>query len=269
MDYSLPIFQPERIRGNAEAHSFLAGLNPDVCVVVAFGQILPPGFFDLPPFGSVNVHASVLPAYRGAAPVAHAILNGEAETGVTIMTIDAGMDTGGILSIEKVPIPSGATCGELEGLLATEGARLLVPTLWRYFRGEIKPSAQDESRATMAPRIRRQQGLIDWGEESIRVLNRIRAMNPWPCAYSGWRSEEVKIWKAEPGCAEMPGGGSPGTILRAERECLEVLCGKGTLMLTELQLPNRKRVSAGDFINGTRARVGEVFQAPISVDRRG
>jgi methionyl-tRNA formyltransferase len=251
----IPVFQPEKFRSNPEAVAQLRQLDPDVCVVVAFGQILTPDFFALPPHGSINVHASVLPSYRGASPIVHSILNGDAESGVTIMRIDAGMDTGDILSIERVPIPVDMTAGELEEILSRKGADLLLPTLKGYLAGEVRPVPQPDRGVSTAPRIRKGDGRIDWSRSAREVHDRIRAMNPWPGAAAEWRAEPVKLWRSCIG----EGSGPPGTVLRLQATGVEVACGEGSVQLTELQLPNRSRIAARDFVNGLHPRIGERF----------
>jgi methionyl-tRNA formyltransferase len=235
-------------------------LAPDVCVVVAFGQILPAGFFDIPPLGTLNVHASILPAYRGAAPVIHAVLHGEKESGVTIMKIDEGMDTGEILSFEKVPIPLDMTAGELESILAPLGAELLVRTLIGYASNDIKPVEQDNDRATYAPRIQKDMGRIDWERRSLDLHNQIRAFNPRPGAFATFRNMQVKIWRSR--FIEGPSGEHhPGAIVRLEENEILVQCGgNSTLSLLEFQMPNRKKVSARDFINGNRVTDSDLFE---------
>jgi methionyl-tRNA formyltransferase len=259
LDAGLRVAQFERIRNNPAARELLRSVGPDVAVVVAFGQILPVGFFDQPRFGTVNVHASILPAYRGAAPAAHAILNGDGETGVTIMRIDEGMDTGDVLRCRRVPISEEMTAGELEGVLAREGADLLLPTLQDYLSGKIRPEPQRHELATLAPRIRKEDGRVDWDEEARRVHNRIRAMNPWPGAFSAWRGEEVKIWRSLPSQGAAEADANAGVVLALGSDYIEVGCGAGAIRLLELQLPNRKRVGGRDFINGARPRLGERF----------
>jgi methionyl-tRNA formyltransferase len=251
----IPVFQPEKVRANPEAVFRLQEMDPDVCVVVAFGQILTADFFALPHYGSINVHASILPAYRGASPIVHSILNGDSETGVTIMKIDAGMDTGDILSIEKVPIPLEITAGELESILAKKGAEVLVPTLKRYISGEVQPTPQPERGVSLAPRIRKEDGRLNWGKTAREVHDRIRAMNPWPGAAAEWKGVPIKVWRSLPG----NGSGSPGSILGFAPAGVEVACGEGSVYLRELQLPNRSRVAAQDFVNGQQPRVGECF----------
>lgn len=260
LENDIPVFQFPSIRKNPDAFSLLDTLAPDVCVVVAFGQILPSGFFDIPPLGTLNVHASVLPAYRGAAPVIHAVLNGEKESGVTIMQIDEGMDTGKILRVEKVNIPIEMTAGELESILARLGAELLVKTLVDYASDKIKPVEQDHGRATYAPRIHKEMGRIDWKDHSWDIHNQIRAFNPRPGAFANFRNAEVKIWRSRFG--EGRGGeNQPGSIICLKENEIIVQCGSDTtLSLMEFQTPNRKMVSARDFINGNRVTDSDLFE---------
>ncbi|GAB4240341.1 MAG: methionyl-tRNA formyltransferase [Acidobacteriota bacterium] len=255
----LPIFQPERIRGNPEARRILEELQPDVAVVVAFGQILPVEFFEAPPHGTVNVHASLLPRYRGAAPVVHALLNGESKTGVTIMRIDEGMDTGDMLAWREVPIPPEMTAGELEALLAREGAALLIPTLHDYVAGRIRPVPQDPAQATYAPRIKKEDAVIDWTRDAARVHNLVRAMNPKPGAVTSFRGTPVKIWRTLPPAEVIGEEGKPGEILARVGDGLKVACGRGAVIVTELQLPGRRRITGAEFANGFRPAAGERF----------
>ncbi|HOM99041.1 MAG TPA: methionyl-tRNA formyltransferase [Acidobacteriota bacterium] len=257
----LPVRQFESIRANPEALELIRSTAPDVGVVVAFGQILPKEFFAAPPWGTLNVHASLLPAYRGAAPVVHALLNGDSITGVTIMRIDEGMDTGDILARREVPVPPDATAGELEELLAREGARLLVVTLRRYVSGELQPVPQDHAGATYAPRLPKEAARVDWSLGAWAVHNLIRAMNPRPGAFACFREQEVKLWRSVPPGAEQRAisSGRPGEVVGINREGVMVACGDGVLTLTELQLPGRKRVSGVEFANGVRLETGERF----------
>jgi len=258
----VPVFQFPSIRKSPEAFSLINRFNPDAGVVVAFGQILPAGFFDRPPLGTLNVHASLLPAYRGAAPIIHSLINGEEETGVTIMKIDEGMDTGPVLNREKISVPEEMTAGELEAILSEQGAALLVNTLIRYASGEIQPVEQDHNRATYAPRIGRKTARIRWEDQARAVHNRIRAMNPRPGAWSLFRGLEVKIWRS----GLFPGASTaelPGTIVQVRDGLIEVACGGGTTLgLVELQMPGRKKVSASEFVNGNRLKRGERFRTP-------
>ncbi|GAB4123078.1 MAG: methionyl-tRNA formyltransferase [Acidobacteriota bacterium] len=258
----VPVWQFERIRRNPEALEVLEQLHPDVGVVVAFGQILPPDFFGKPPHGMLNVHASILPKYRGAAPIVHALLNGERETGVSIMKIDAGMDTGGVLKVLRVPIEVETTAGELEATLSRRGAELLVEVLPDYIEGRLVPVPQDPEGASHAPMIRHDDARVDWSRSAWEIHNRIRAMNPNPGAYCYWRGQELKLWRSFPGpeVADLPEHAQPGRIVIARDGQLGVLCGDGRLVtVTELQMPGRRRLSARDFINGMRLSAGELF----------
>lgn len=257
----LPVHQFESIRANPEVLELVRSTAPDVGVVVAFGQILPKEFFAAPPWGTLNVHASLLPAYRGAAPVVHALLNGDSLTGVTIMRIDEGMDTGDILARREVSIPPEATAGELEELLAREGARLLVATLRKYVSGELQAVPQDDAGATYAPRLSKEAARVDWSLGARAIRNLIRAMNPRPGAFARFREQEVKLWRSVPPDAVQRAmfSGEPGEVVGINREGVMVACGDGVLMLTELQLPGRKRVSGAEFANGVRLEIGERF----------
>lgn len=258
----VPVYQFESVRRNPEAVRTLEELDPDVCVVVAFGQILTPEFFEFPPKGTLNVHASLLPAYRGAGPVAHAILNGDRETGVTIMKIDAGMDTGDMLTRRVVKISPTVTAGELADVLAEAGADLLVETLEGYMEGTIVPVKQDSEQATYAPRLKKEDGRIDWERRAVTLHNQVRGLNPWPGAYFSWRDMEIKLWSTRIGPSRIGRSEcSPGTVKQVDKDGIVVECGNcSELILLELQLPNRKRVSALDFINGTAVAPGDCFR---------
>lgn len=263
LERGLPVFQPARLRQNPEAISILTELKPDLLVVVAYGLLLPSEVFEHPSLGTLNVHASLLPKYRGAAPVVHALLNGETETGVTIMKIDEGMDTGDILSQVSCHIGANEDGGALSSRLASLGAELLVKTIPAYARGELKPRAQDHSRASYAPKIGKRDGRISWAEKAEAIHNRIRAMNPWPVAYAGLRGETVKIWRSSrdlPEVQQSLQNSGPGSVIGLGSEGIEVACGQDSrLLLTELQWPSRKRLPALDFINGIGLKVGELF----------
>ncbi|MBI4446940.1 MAG: methionyl-tRNA formyltransferase [Acidobacteria bacterium] len=257
--YKVPVFQPEKIRGNPEALQLLQRVQPDLNVVVAFGQILPREFFAFPPLGTLNVHASLLPFYRGADPVTHTILRGETETGVTIMRIDEGMDTGDILAQRHVPIGENMTAGELEVILSEEGAQLLVETIPHYASGEISPVPQDSHRASYAPRVKKEDAQIDWRRSAQEVHNHVRAYNPWPGAFTSFRSITVKIWRSEKLSDHSGSSGTPGKVLDISPKGILVQCGSGSLMLKELQMPSRSRIGAHDFANGVDLKTGEFF----------
>ncbi len=253
----LPIFQCARVRGSVEALEFLRQVRPEVMVVVAFGQILPREFFDWPAFGSLNVHTSLLPRYRGAAPVVHAILKGENETGVTIMKLDEGMDTGDVLAQARTSIEPDVTSGELERQLSRQGVELLLETLPSYLSGELQGRPQDHERATLAPLIRKEDARIDWTLSASRIHDQIRAFNPRPGAFTRFRGERLKIWRSRnPHASAFPVSG--GQIRTTQQGAILVGCGENSsLELLELQLANRGRLPARDFTNGMKLKTGE------------
>lgn len=240
----IPVYQPERIR-RPEVLEQLRALQPEIMVVVGYGQIIPRSIIDLPPRGIVNVHASLLPKYRGAAPVQWAIINGETTTGVTTMQIDAGLDTGDMLLRAETKIADSENAIELGERLAVMGADLLVTTLAE----PVKPEKQNDALATWAPILRKEDGLIDWNQPALAIHNRVRGLLPWPGAYTHFRDHLLHIWKARP--AEGKTDRPPGGIFR-ERGVFAA-CGDGSVLeLLEVQLEGRKRVSAEAFANGQR-----------------
>ncbi len=260
-EWGVPVWQPERIRGNHHALELVERSGADVMVVAAFGQILPAEFFQLPPWGTLNVHASILPRYRGAAPVVHALLDGAAVSGATIMKIDEGLDTGDILATARVAIGPEMNAGELEELIAQEGAELLLRVLPDYLAGRLVPHPQDSEQASYAPRVKPQDCRLDWGLPAADLHNRIRAYNPRPGARTRFRSESLKIWRSRlPSVDEEPLSEAPGAILGWTPEGVRVACGdRRPLELVELQRPGRGRLSAADFANGVSLRVGEAL----------
>jgi len=253
---SLPVLQPERIK-RPESLAHLASLRPDAIVVVGYGQIIPQSIIDVPPFGIINVHASLLPKYRGAAPVQWALARGESITGVTTMRIDAGLDTGDILLMRETPISPGETAIELGARLSIMGADLLVETLEGLSAGAIVPRKQDSSQATLAPILRREDGVIDWNLSASEVYNRVRGFVPWPGACTRFRGGSLHVWRAV--VAERSSSGPPGSLSVGERRVL-VACGGGTsLELLEVQLEGRKRITVEAFINGQRIGHNEVL----------
>ncbi len=256
VSHDLPVHQPERIR-RPEPVAHLASLHPDAMVVVGYGQIIPQSIIDIPPLGIINVHASLLPRYRGAAPVQWALARGESITGVTTMRIDAGLDTGDILLMRETPISSGETAIELGARLAILGADLLVETLDGLRAGTIVPRKQDSSQATLAPILRKEDGVIDWNLPASEIYNRVRGFVPWPGAYTRFRGEGLHVWRAV--VAESSSSGPPGSLSLGERR-VRVACGGGTsLELLEVQLEGRKRVAVEAFINGQRIGHNEVL----------
>lgn len=251
----LPVQQPERIR-QTEVIEFLASLQVPAMAIVGYGQIIPQAIIDLAPLGIINVHASLLPKYRGAAPVQWAIARGETVTGVTTMRIDAGLDTGGILLQRETAIGPEETAIELGQRLAVAGAELLVETLRGIEAGAIEPRKQDDSQASYAPVLKKEDGEIDWSRRASEIYNKVRGFLPWPGAWTWFRGQRLHIWKA--GRAESSVAGSPGS-LRVDRRRLVVLCRDASLELLEVQLQGRKRISAQAFLNGQRIQEGEML----------
>jgi methionyl-tRNA formyltransferase len=224
-------------------------------VVVGYGQIIPQSVIDIPPLGILNVHASLLPKYRGAGPIQWAIINGETRTGVTIMRIDAGLDTGDMLLKAETEIGADENAVELGRRLAAMGAGLLVEALDSLAAGKIVPEKQDAPQATYAPLFKKEDGRIDWSQSAAVIHNRVRGLQPWPGAYTSWRGQTLHIWRARPAAAA--GGPPPGTIASAKP--LVVACGLGALELLEVQLEGRKRLPAAEFANGQRLRENELL----------
>jgi methionyl-tRNA formyltransferase len=253
----LPIIQPESIRNNDSFRAQLITLKPDVIIVVGYGRIIPQWMLDLPPLGNINLHASLLPKYRGAAPIQWAIAQGETITGVTTMKIDAGLDTGDILLQEEVPIAFEDTAGTLAPRLAAVGADLTVTTLYGLQNGSIHPRQQDQSHATLAPILKKEDGLIDFSRPATEIRNRMRGFQPWPGAYTNYRGKKMQVWKAAVHDRALP----PAELM-VEGDHLLAGCGRGTAIeLLELQVEGKKRTSAADFLRGYRPLPGEKLGA--------
>jgi len=249
----LPLTQPERIKSNDEFRAQLSGLKPDGIVVVGYGRLIPQWMLDLPGLGNINLHASLLPKYRGAAPIQWAIARGETVTGVTTMRLDAGLDTGDILLQTEAAIASEDTAETLAPRLATIGADLMVETLRGLQAGSITPRVQDHSQASLAPILKKEDGLIDFSSAAAEIFNRMRGFQPWPGAHTRFRGKGLEILRARPASEAMP-----AAELRAQADRLLVGCGQGSsLELLELQIEGKKRSSARDFIHGYRPKTGE------------
>jgi len=251
LEAGLPVLQPEKLR-QLDLVVELSALGADVFVVVAYGKILPKAILDLPARGCVNVHGSILPRHRGAAPIAHAILSGDDSTGVTLMKMDEGMDTGPILAVRRTPIGAQESAGELSERLSRLGAEILRDELPRAVRGEIEPTPQDDRLATRAPPLAKGDGAIDWSRSANDVHRLVRAMSPWPGAFTTLDGRLLKVHRAVVGL----GSGPPGVVLAAGPEGIQVSTGAGTLLVTEAQLEGRKRLPAGDLARGLRIVAG-------------
>jgi methionyl-tRNA formyltransferase len=249
----LPITQPDRIKTNDEFRAQLTTLKPDAIIVVGYGRIIPQWMLDLPPFGNLNVHASLLPKYRGAAPIQWAIANGETVTGVTTMRIDAGLDTGDILQQQELSITPDDTAETLAPRLASIGADLTVETLHGLQASSIHPRPQDNSQATLAPILKKEDGLVDFSRSASEIYNRIRGFQPWPGAHTKFRGKTLQLTKARPATDAVP-----QAELRIADDRLLAGCGHCTsLEVLELQLEGKKRTPARDFLHGYRPQPGE------------
>jgi methionyl-tRNA formyltransferase len=252
----LPVLQPGSPREEGFAEE-LARFMPDVCAVVAYGHILPASALAVPPRGFVNVHFSLLPRYRGAAPVQRAVIAGETETGVTTFLLEPTLDTGPILSVAREPIGAEDTSGTLMERLASAGARLLVETLDAMEAGTLQPKRQDSARATPAPKIKPEEGSIDWSRPATEIFNMVRGLNPAPGAYTSFRGKRLKVWRASPagGAEKAP----PGAVLSGQSDAFVVGTGDEALALLEVQLEGGKRLAATDFVSGHAPKKGEIL----------
>lgn len=254
--YDLPLMQPESLR-QEEVIAEIRELQPQVIVVAAYGQILRPQVLSIPPSGVINVHPSLLPKYRGASPIAGALLAGEEKTGVTIMLMDEGMDTGPILAQISIKIRPEDTTSSLVERLARMGADLLLETLPRWLEGQIKPQPQDNARATYTKPIAKKDGLIDWSLPAVEIWGRVRAFDPWPGAHTWWRGKLFKVLASRP-LPEWAGKGKPGQVLDLSAG-VAVATGQGALLLQEVQLAGRRAIGIQDFVRGQRDFIGSLL----------
>ena len=243
----IPVYQPKRVR-EPEALALLRGYEPELIVVAAFGQILPKELLDMPTYGCINVHASLLPKYRGAAPIQWAILNGDAVTGVTIMRMDVGLDTGDMIAKAEVAITPEDTGGSLFDRLAETGAKLCVDTIPSIVDGTAVYTPQDEQAANKVGQISKKDGLIDFTCSAAALECQIRGLNPWPSAYTSLAGKTLKIWSAQ--VSDRQTEAQPGTVVLVEKDLCGVQTGDGMLICTEVQLEGKKRMSAADFLRG-------------------
>jgi methionyl-tRNA formyltransferase len=259
LELGLEVAQPTRMR-DPELAARLRALEADVAVVVAYGRILPQALLDAPRLGSVNVHASILPRYRGAAPIQWAIVRGEERTGVSLMQMDAGLDTGPVLALRETPIGKEETAGELSERLSTLGAELLRESLPVLLKGELSPQPQDDEAATLAPLLNRAHGLIDWTRSAQEIHDQVRGLSPWPGTSTTREGARLRIHRVR----VLPGEsreGPPGRVHVEGKDRAIVSCGEGALLLTELQVDGRRRGSVRDFIAGRRLVDGDVLGA--------
>ena len=251
--HNIEVFQPKKIR-EAENVEYLKQYNPDMIVVAAFGQILPKSILDIPKYGCINVHASLLPKYRGAAPIQWSILNGDAFTGVTIMRMDVGMDTGDMIAKRQIAIAEDETGGSLFDKLAVLGAQLCVETMPRIEAGMVTYIPQDEAQATHVSMISKELGDIDWNRSAVEIERLIRGLNPWPSAYTTLDGKTFKIWKAK--VVSNVTDRQPGCIVNVTKDSIEVQTGDGVLALLEVQIEGKKRMEASAFLRGYNVERG-------------
>ena len=260
LEYHLTIVQPASLRPAAVVDT-LAALAPEIIVVVAYGNILPPAVLKLPPYGCINVHASLLPKYRGAAPVQWALIHGETVTGCTIIQMDEHVDTGPILWSEACPIAPEDDALSLGARLAEAGAHGMLNVLAALERGTLTAQPQPDTGASYAPKLTRELGRLDWSQPAVTLHNLVRGVVPWPGATTAWRGTEVKIWRAR--VHAMPAASPPGTITAVLPDGLAVACGAQQLLVQELQPANRRRMSAREFAQGYRVQPGDRFEPDI------
>ena len=256
--HNLNVFQPVNMK-SAETRTQLAGLKPDAVVVAAFGQILPPSVLEIPPFGCLNIHPSLLPKYRGVAPVPAAILNGDEWTGVSVMLLDKGVDTGPVLTSVHVPVLPQDTAGSLLEKLSHTGAQLLLDTLPGWFRKEIKPQPQNNTDASYTKMLTKEAGEIDWKLPAVQIWRRVRAYQPWPGCYTRWQGKQLKILGVVPLHGE--GTKEPGSVvaIKDNAAAFGIVTGDGIMGVVKVQLEGKKAVTAKEFLNGQRQIIGAVL----------
>lgn len=248
MEHGISIFQPQSLR-DTEAQQQLAELNADLMIVVAYGLILPQTVLDTPRLGCVNVHASILPRWRGAAPIHRALLAGDTETGVTLMQMEAGLDTGPMLAKVSTPISNKETSGELHDRLAQLGSEMLVDQLPALMDGSLSAEPQDDNLATYAAKLEKQEGAIDWSQPAASIERQVRGLNPWPVAFTQLGETVLRIWRAD--AEDRSADQAPGTIVETSRKGIAVACGNGLLWITQVQLPGKKATEAAALLNSS------------------
>ena len=258
LQHNIPVYQPVRARDEAFVDEMRA-LNPDVMVVIAFGQILPKSLLELPKYGCVNIHASLLPKYRGAAPIQWAVINGDEETGITTMMMDVEMDTGDMLEKTIVKLDPEETGGSLFDRLSLLGGDLILSTLSKLEKGEITPVPQDHEKATYVKKISKSMGDIDWTMDAVSIERLVRGLNPWPSAFTRWNGKMLKIWEAK--VLPDPDVKLPcGSVISASDEGLKIQTGAGVLCVTSLQLEGKKRMDTAAFLRGYQVAAGSMME---------
>lgn len=256
LEYDIPVFQPVKVREKSCVEK-LDSYKADVMVVVAFGQILPREILELTPYGCINVHASLLPKYRGAAPIQWSIIDGETVTGVTTMQMDEGLDTGDMLLKTEVPLEPDETGGSLHDKLSAAGAKLCVETLKALEEKTVTPEKQGETPTKYARMLDKELGKIDWTKDAASIERLVRGLNPWPSAYTSWEGKIMKIWSAE--VVDRESKAPCGTVAEVTKTDFSVQTGKGLLKVTELQIPGKKRMAADAFLRGYKMETGTLL----------
>ena len=254
--HGIPVYQPQRIR-DAECVEELKKYPADVMVVIAFGQILPKEILEMTKYGCINVHASLLPDYRGAAPIQWAVINGEKVSGVTTMQMDEGLDTGDMIMKTEIVLDKKETGGSLHDKLAEAGAKLCVETLKAVEDGTAVRTKQGETGTDYAKQLNKKMGDIDWTKSAVEIERLIRGLNPWPSAYTTWNDKTMKIWEAE--VLDKESGQAPGTVAEVDKKTFAVQTGKGMLKILSLQLPGKKRMDTDAFLRGNQIKIGETL----------
>ena len=256
--HEIPVYQPKKVKNNPEFMDTLKEIAPDIIIVAAFGQLIPKEILELPKFGCINIHASLLPKYRGAAPIQQAVIDGEKESGVTIMQMAEGLDTGDMISKIVIPLSQEETGGSLFGKLAQAGAELLIKTLPSIEQGTAEYEKQpEESPTPYAAMITKQMGLMDFNRQACELERLVRGLNPWPSAYTFINGKTLKVWKCKVSMEETEA--VPGTVFLTDKEGIHVACGQGVLILTEVQLEGKKRMETEAFLRGYHIENGTVF----------
>lgn len=256
LKHGLTVYQPQKVR-DEEFVNILKDIAPDVIVVIAFGQILSKEILELAPYGCINVHASLLPKYRGAAPIQWAVIDGEEKSGVTTMQMDEGIDTGDILEVVEVVLDEKETGGSLFDKLAKEGAKLIVQTLESAKNGKLNPVKQDHEKSNYAKMLKKELGNIDFSKDAVSIERLVRGLNPWPSAYTKFRGKTLKIWDTE--VTDKEYDGDFGEIVDIDKTTFTVKTGKGSLIINELQLEGKKRMTTDAFLLGNKLEKGEVL----------
>ena len=257
LEHNIPVYQPAKAR-DEEFINTLKEINPDLIIVVAYGQILPKALLDIPKFGCVNVHVSLLPKYRGAAPINWVIINGEEKTGVSTMFMDEGLDTGDVILQSEFALDDEITAGELHDKMTVEGAKVLCETLDLIKEGKAPRTPQNHDEFSYAPIMDKNLGHVDFSKSAKEVHNLVRGVNPWPSAYTNYMDKKMKVWKTK--VLDEKSSKEPGTILKVDQDGIKVATKDNVILISEIQMPNKKRMEVKEFIKGNTLEVGSVLQ---------